>query len=84
MLEGWDRTSADEEARVDASLAGRHVDDVLRSDGVTREILAEDEARCEARRERARLAEELDRELRRRMAEADGDGNAMKRGGCGP
>ena len=66
MLEEWERASADEEARVDGELEGRAVEEVLRTDGVAREILSDDKARKEAGRERARVAEELDGELRRR------------------
>ena len=66
MLEEWERASADEEARVDGELEGRAVEEVLCTDGVAREILSDDKARKEAGRERARVAEELDGELRRR------------------
>ena len=60
MLEEWERASADEEARVDGELEGRAAEEVLRTDGVAREILSDDKARKEAGRERARVAEELD------------------------
>ena len=52
---------------MDGELEGRAVEEVLRTDGVAREILSDDKARKEAGRERARcVAKELDGELRRR------------------
>lgn len=68
MIQDWDLQSASEEAKIDAELyakslqsgASEAVEDILRKDGVAREIIEEDEARQSFQVERKRQIDELD------------------------